>query len=134
MNRFSTFGAMWCLTIFLCPALQVRKPDLSSAENEKLREVVSVLRAFWGQDFESNYRKYLLGSSPTVILIRRDQMIRIAAARLDGRRTDGAITQGLTVFGKTSVNIFVVYDDIAPLFVAKTIIHEIGHVHLRGEG
>ena len=48
MNR-STLGAMWCLTIVLCPVLQVRKPGISSAEAQTLREVVAVLRAFSGE-------------------------------------------------------------------------------------
>jgi hypothetical protein len=48
MNR-STLGAMWCLTIVLCPVLQALKPGISSAEAQKLREVVAMLRAFSGE-------------------------------------------------------------------------------------
>lgn len=135
MNRFSTFGSIWCLSLVLSPALQVGKSDVgSTGATEKLREVVSVLRVVWGQDFESNYQRYMLGSSPTVLLIPREEMRRIAAARLDGRRRDGETTQGLTLGEKPDVKILVVYEDLAPLLVAKTIVHEIGHFELRGKG
>jgi len=100
---------------------------------EKLREVVALLRIAWGKDFDSNYPNLLLGSSPTVVLIPRNEMIKIAAARLDGRQRDGSTTQGLTIGEPPNVKIVVVYDDIAPLLVARTIIHEIGHLELRGK-
>lgn len=76
----------------------------------------------------------MLGPSPTVILIPREEMIRIAAARLDGRRRDGETTQGMTIGEANNVKIFAVYDDIAPLLVAITINHEIGHLQLRDKG
>jgi hypothetical protein len=107
-----------------------RSADLT----EKLRETVSLLRILWRQDFDSNYQKYMLGPSPTIVLIPREEMIRIAAARLDGRWRDGETTQGLTIGEEPDVNVFVVYDDIAPLIVARTINHEIGHLQLRGKG
>jgi hypothetical protein len=66
------------------------------------------LRAFWGPEFDSNYPKYMLGPSPTVVLIPREEMMRIAAARLDGRRRDGATTQGLTKGEKPNIKIVVV--------------------------
>lgn len=95
---------------------------------------MSLLRILWRQDFDSNYQKYMLGPSPTVILIPREEMIRIAAARLDGRRRDGETTQGMTIGEANNVKIFAVYDDIAPLLVAITINHEIGHLQLRDKG
>ena len=132
MNRFSTFGSIWCLTVLLSPAIQAEKPDINSADPaEQLPQIVSVLRVAWNRDFDSNYRKYMLGPAPTVVLIPREEMIKIAAARLDGIRRDGTTTQGLTIGEKPIVKIVVVYDDIAPLLVAKTIIHEIGHLELR---
>ena len=142
MSRCTAPGA-WCLTLVLCPVLQVgnteRGPSqsLETAEKrsadpaEKRGEIVSLLRIVWRQDFDSNYQKYMLGASPTVILIPRDEMIKIAAARLDGRRRDGETIQGLTIGDAPNVKIVVVYDDIAPLFVAKSISHEIGHLELR---
>jgi hypothetical protein len=145
MNRCTALGA-WCLTLVLCPALQVGNTEpgsyqsLETAEKrsavltEKLREIVSLLRIVWRQDFDSNYQKYMLGPSPTVILIPREEMIRIAAARLDGRRRDGETTQGMTIGDEHNVKIVVVYDDIAPLLVARTINHEIGHLQLRDKG
>jgi hypothetical protein len=89
----------------------------------------------WGKDFDSNYRTYMIGSSPTVVLIPREEMRRIAAARLDGRARDGEATQGLTISDPSGgVRIVAVYDGLAPLLVAKTIIHEIGHLELKGSG
>jgi len=102
-------------------------PDLAA----KLCEIVDVLRIAWGQDFESNYKKYMLGSSPTVLLISRDEMRKIAALRLDGRRRDGETTHGLTLGQKPDVKIVVVYEGLAPILVAKAIVHEIGHLELR---
>ena len=89
MNRFSTLGSIWCLSLVLSPAFQIGKSDIRSTGDEKLREIVAVLRVVWGLDFESDYQKYMLGSSPTVLLISREEMRKIAAARLDGRRRDG---------------------------------------------
>jgi hypothetical protein len=97
----------------------------------KLEEIVAMLRVLWGADFDSNYRKYMLGSMPVVALIPRMEMIRVANARLDGMPRDGQVTQGLTL---NRERIVVVYDDIAPLFVAKVINHEIGHLQLRNAG
>jgi hypothetical protein len=97
----------------------------------KLEEIVAMLRVLWGADFDSNYRKYMLGSMPVVSLIPRVEMIRVANARLDGMPRDGQVTQGLTL---NRERIVVVYDDIAPLFVAKAINHEIGHLQLRNAG
>jgi hypothetical protein len=99
--------------------------------SEKLEKIVSVLRVVWGSDFEINYQKYMLGQPPVVVLIPRSEMIRIADARLDGRRRDGTTTQGLTIGEKPDVKIRVVYDDIAPLLVANAIVHEIAHLELR---
>jgi hypothetical protein len=130
MNRFATFGSIWCLSLLLSPALQAGKDLRSSDPTSTLQEIVDVLRAAWGQDFESNYRRYMLGTAPTVLLIPRAEMRKIAAARLDGRRRDGETTQGLTIKEKQSVRIVVVYDDLAPFLVAKTIIHEVGHLEL----
>jgi len=90
-----------------------------------------MLRKLWGAEFDSNYRKYMLGAMPIVNLIPRAEMIRVANARLDGRPRDGQDTQGLTI---NRERIVVVYDDIAPLFVAKAINHEIGHLELRIAG
>jgi hypothetical protein len=100
-------------------------------QRTKLEQIVSTLQLFWGKEFDGNYRKYMLGSSPIVVLIPRAEMIQIAKARLDGKRRDGEVTQGLTI---NDERIFVVYDDIAPLFVAQTISHEIGHLQLRSSG
>jgi hypothetical protein len=102
----------------------------------KLQKIVAALRVLWGKEFDSNYKKYMVGASPTVVLISRAEMIRIANARLDGRPRNGEVTQGLTIGvtqGLTTNHerIVVVYDDIAPLFVAHTINHEIGHLQLR---
>jgi hypothetical protein len=55
-------------------------------------------------------------------------MIRIANARYDGRSRNGEVTQGLTI---NSERIVVVYDDVDPLFVARSINHEIGHLELK---
>ena len=97
----------------------------------RLGKIVDTLRVLWGEEFDSNYKKYMLGPSPTVVLIPRREMIRIADARLDGRPRNGKITQGLNI---SYQKIVVVYDDIAPLFVAKSIHHEIGHQQLRNAG
>jgi hypothetical protein len=135
MNRFSTLGSIWCLSLVLSPAPQVAKSDIGSTGTiEELREIVAVLRVVWGQDFESNYQKYMLGSSPTVHLIPREEMRKIASARLDGRRRDGETTQGLTIGVKPDVKIVVVHEGLAPLLVAKTIVHEIGHLEFNGKG
>jgi hypothetical protein len=134
MNRFSTLDWIWCLTLVLSPAFQAGRLDVSADTDQKLREIVSVLRLVWEPDFDSNYRKYMLGSSSIVTLIPREEMIKIADARLDGRRRDGKTTQGLSIDDSTNVRIVVVYDDIAPLLVAKTIMHEIGHLELTDKG
>src|SRR5262245_13451264 len=89
MNRFSRFGAILSLT--LAPVL-----NANPSENH-LNDVVSVLRAAWVDTFEFNYRSYMIGPSPTVFLIPRSEMIKIAASRLEGRPKDGANTQGLTI-------------------------------------
>lgn len=94
----------------------------------KMSEVVATLRVLWGEEFDTNYKKYLVGTPPTVVLIPRIEMIRIANARYDGRSRNGETTQGLTI---NSERIVVVYDDIAPQFVARSINHEIAHLHLR---
>jgi hypothetical protein len=134
MNAFATFGAVWCLTFSLGPVPLAGNQDVTSPDStEKLREVVALLRIVWGKDFESNYPNFLLGPTPKVVLIPRKEMIRIAEARLDGRQRDGSTTQGLTIGEPPNVKIVVVYDDIAPLFVARSIIHEIGHLELRGK-
>ena len=135
MTRFSTLRAIWCLTLALSPALQAGNKGASSVDpTEKLRGIVSMLRILWGEDFDSNYGRYMLGPSPTVTLIPREEMIKIAAAELDGRRRDGKTTNGLTMGEEPNVKIVVVYDDIAPLFVARSINHEIGHLQLRDQG
>lgn len=105
-----------------------------SPQTEKLRAIVSVLEDLWGPDFVSIYRKHMLGPSPTVILITRAEMMRIATDRPDGRQRDGATTQGLIFRQNNIVRIVVVYDDIAPLLIARTINHELGHLNLGGEG
>jgi hypothetical protein len=132
MNRFATLLALSYFSLVLGPipdaASQIPQ---SSNSSEKLHEIVSVLRAVWRSDFEINYQKYMLGRSPVVVLIPRSEMIRIADARLDGRRRDGTATQGLTMGEKPDVKIVVVYDDIAPLLVANAIVHEIAHLQLR---
>lgn len=131
MNRFTTCSSIWCLSLVLSPALQGGKLDTIPVDaTEKLHEIVGMLRAVWGKDFDSNYRTYMLGSSPTVLLVPREQMRKIAAARLDGRPRDGETTQGLTLGNKPDAKIVVVYDDLAPLLVARTIVHEIGHLEL----
>ena len=66
MNRFSTLDWIWCLTLVLSPAFQAGKLGISADTGQKLREIVSVLRLVWGPDFDSNYRKYMLGSSSIV--------------------------------------------------------------------
>ena len=134
MIRFSTLGGIWCLSFVLSPALQAGKPDTDSTDTTKqLRDIVAVLRTVWGRDFDSNYQKYMLGSSPTVLLISREDMRKIAAARLDGRQRDGETTQGLTIGEPPALKIVVVYDGLAPLLAAKAIIHELGHLELRGK-
>ena len=70
----------------------------------------------------------MLGPAPVVVLIPRAEMIRIANARPDGKARNGETTQGLNL---NDEKIVVVYDDIAPLFVARSINHEIGHLQLR---
>jgi hypothetical protein len=134
MNRFSILGAIWSLTFVLSPALQAAKDMNSIDTTAKLRQIVSVLRILWGPDFDSRYRKYVVGSPAIVSLVPRTEMIRIADARLDGRLRDGAETQGLMIGTEFGPRIFVVYDDVAPLLVAETIDHEIGHMELLGSG
>jgi len=134
MNRLSMLGSIWCLSLVLSPAFQVGKADTFSTDTtEKLREIVAVLRVFWGKDFESNYRKYMLGSSPTVLLVPREEMRRIAALGLDGRPRDGGTIQGLTIGDKPHVKIVVVYEGLAAILVAKTLVHEIAHFELRNK-
>jgi hypothetical protein len=118
---------MCYMTVILSPRLHLagETQDVTA----KLKEIVAMLRIAWKGEFESKYQKYMLGPNPTVVLIPRGEMIKIADARLDGRRTDGATTQGVT-FGRERS--FVVYDDISAFFVAKSINHEIGHLELRG--
>jgi hypothetical protein len=94
----------------------------------KMREVVATLRVLWGDEFDTNYGNYIVGTPPIVVLIPRMEMIRIANARLDGRSRNGEFTQGLNI---NDERIVVVYDDIAPLFVAQSINHEIGHLQLK---
>lgn len=135
MNRLSPLGSIWCLSLVLSPVIQAGKlADRAVDPTDKLREIVSVLRAVWARDFDTNYRKYMLGPSPIVLLIPRAEMMKIAAARPDGRERDGATTQGLTISEKENARIVVVYDDIAALLVAKTINHELGHLDLKHEG
>ena len=97
----------------------------------RMGEIVETLRVLWGKEFDSNYKRYMMGLSPTVVLIPRREMIRIANARIDGRSRDGEVTQGLNIDYQ---KIVVVYDDIPPLFVARSIHHEIGHQQLRNAG
>ena len=98
----------------------------------RMGEIVMTLRVLWGEEFDSNYKRYMLGRpSPIVFLIPRREMIRIANARLDGRPRNGEVTQGLNIDDQ---KIVVVYDDIPPLFVARSIHHEIGHQQLRDTG
>jgi hypothetical protein len=97
----------------------------------RMGEIVETLRTLWGEEFDSNYKRYMLGPSPIVVLIPRREMIRIANARLDGRPRNGEDTQGLNIDDQ---KIVVVYDDIPPLFVARSIHHEIGHQQLRNAG
>jgi hypothetical protein len=133
MNWVST--SICCLTLTLSSALQASNTDRNTVDStQKLRAIASLLQALWGRDFDSNYEKYMLGSSPTVVLISRLEMMQIAEARLDGRRRDGTTTQGLTISRPSQIRIFVVYDDIAPLLVAQTINHELGHLLLKDKG
>jgi hypothetical protein len=135
MNRYATLISIWCLSLALSPAVQTGKTNTGSAVlAEKLCEIVDVLRIAWREDFESNYKKYMLGPSPMVLLISREEMRKIAAQPLDGRRRDAETTQGLTIGDKPNVKIVVVYEGLAPLLVAKTIVHEIGHLELRDKG
>jgi len=135
MNRFLTFGSIWCLSFAFSSSVKAGKLGQGPCDpTEKLREIVTLLRVVWGENFESNYRTYMLGTSPTVHLISREEMRKIAAAQLDGRRRDGEATHGLTIGEKPDVKIVVVYDDLAPLLVTKAIIHEIGHLELRDKG
>ena len=97
----------------------------------RMGEIVATLRILWGEEFDSNYKRYMLGPSPIVVLIPRREMIRIANARLDGRPRNGEDTQGLNIDDQ---KIVVVYDDIPPLFVARSIHHEIGHQQLSNAG
>jgi hypothetical protein len=96
-----------------------------------MKEIVSIFRVLWGDEFDSNYKKYMLGPAPAVVLIPREEMIRIANARPDGKTRNGETTQGLNL---NDERIVAVYDDIAPLFVARSINHEIGHQNLRAAG
>jgi hypothetical protein len=94
----------------------------------KLTEVVATLRVLWGDEFDANYKRYIVSTPPLVVLIPRIEMVRIANARFDGRSRDGEVTQGLSINHEW---IAVVYDDVASLFVARSINHEIGHLQLR---
>lgn len=115
--------------ITVCSRLEAVSCSAPAQESAgKIREVVATLRVAWGEEFDANYRKYIVGTPPIVVLIPRVEMIRIANARIDGRARNGAVTQGL---GINYERIVVVYDDIAPLFVARSINHEIGHLQLR---
>jgi hypothetical protein len=96
-----------------------------------MREIVAILRFLWDDQFDANYKKYMLGPSPLVVLIPRTEMIRIANARPDGKSRNGEQTQGLNI---NDERIVVVYDDVAPLFVARSINHELGHQQLRAAG
>jgi hypothetical protein len=94
----------------------------------KMKEIVGILRVLWGDEFDSNYKKYMLGATPAVVLIPRTDMIRIANARPDSKPRNGETTQGLNL---NDERIVAVYDDIAPLLVVRTINHEIGHQNMR---
>jgi hypothetical protein len=96
-----------------------------------MRAIVRLLRVLWGDQFDSSYKKYMLGPSPTIVLIPRTDMIRIANVRPDGKARNGESTQGLNL---NDERIVIVYDDIAPLFVVRSINHEIGHQNLRNAG
>lgn len=120
------------LDLTVCRQTEPSQCSAPAAElTGKLEEIVATLRALWGKEFDPNYRKYMLGSLPIVVLVPRVEMIRVANAQLDGRARDGQVTQGLTI---NREKIVVVYDDIAPLFVAQAINHEIAHLQLRNEG
>jgi hypothetical protein len=135
MNLFSIFASIWCWTLVLFPAAQIGKDTTSADLIQKLREIEKMLRAAWGADFHSTHQKYMQGSSPTVVLILRQEMIRIVATPLDGRQREGATPHGLTITGDTNyLKIVAVYDDLAPIFVARTINHEIGHLQLMDKG
>src|SRR5262245_63374411 len=82
------------MTVCLAPA-SCSAPAAEAAD--KMREVVATLRVLWGEEFEPNYKKYVLGSPPIVVLIPRTEMIRIANGRFDGRSRDGDNTHGLTI-------------------------------------
>ena len=129
MVLLASAAAQSGLDITVCTRLA---PATCSAPPEKtvgkMREIVATLRVLWGDEFDANYRKYIVGTPPIVVLIPRTEMIRIANARLDGRSRNGEATQGLNI---NDERIVVVYDDIAPLFVAQSINHEIGHLQLR---
>jgi hypothetical protein len=133
MHGLSILCAIWSFTLSFS-AMQVEAGTNSAETTEKLQKIVSVLRVLWGRDFDSMYETYIVGASPIITLIPRREMIRLAEARLDGRRRDGAETQGLTVRTESAVKVVVVYDDIDPFLVAATINHEIGHVELHGQG
>jgi hypothetical protein len=98
---------------------------------DKMREIVGLLRVLWRDQFDANYKKYMLGPSPTIVLIPRTDMVRIASLRPDGKARNGESTQGLNL---NDERIVIVYDDIAPLFVVRSINHEIGHQNLRDAG
>jgi hypothetical protein len=129
MVLLASAAAQSGLDITVCTRLA---PAACSAPEQKtvgkMRDVVATLRVLWGEEFDANYRKYIVGTPPIVVLIPRMEMIRIANARLDGRSRNGEATQGLNI---NNERIVVVYDDIAPLFVAQSINHEIGHLQLR---
>jgi hypothetical protein len=135
MNLFRISASILCWTLVLSPAVQIGKCTSSADLTQKLREIEKMLRAVWGPDFDSTHQKYMKDPSPTVTLVLRQEMIRIVGTPLDGRRREGATTHGLTITGdKDYLKIVAVYDDLAPIFVARTINHEIGHLQLMDKG
>lgn len=117
------------LDMTVCNSMATTPCSMPPAEMApKMKEIVGMLRVLWGDQFDSNYKTYMLGPAPAVVLIPRTEMIRIANARPDGKPRDGVTTQGLNI---NDEKIVVVYDDIAPLFVARSINHEIAHQQLR---
>src|SRR5262245_36336359 len=138
MARVLTFALIAFFFLTLLPAAEAAKAVRTIASptdsSGNLCAIVDVLRTVWGPDFESNYKKYMLGSSPLVVLISRDEMKRIASANRDRKLMDGETTHGFTVGEWPNARSFVVYDDQAPFLVAKTIFHELGHQDFRPDG
>jgi hypothetical protein len=129
MVLLASVAAQSGLDLTVCTRLDPVSCSMPAQETDgKMRGIVAILRVLWGEEFDANYKKYMLGMPPIVVLIPRMEMIRIADARYDGRSRNGENTQGLIINGE---RIIAVYDDIAPLFVARSINHEIGHLHLR---